>query len=145
MSSKQLKQIVYVSSATHLLEEAELRHILEQSRANNRRDGITGMLLYHEGNFIQAVEGPEDVLDGLLRRIARDVRHHGIIHIYERAIEERDFADWSMGFVSSSQLDPQQVAGLNTFMDRMQRDGEEHVAPGAAHRLLVNFRDSVRR
>lgn len=34
--------------------------MLAKSRSNNVRDGISGMLLYRDGDFLQVLEGPED-------------------------------------------------------------------------------------
>ena len=51
--------VAYVSSATHLMTEDELAAILDVSRERNARDGITGLLLYSDGDFIQVLEGPE--------------------------------------------------------------------------------------
>jgi Sensors of blue-light using FAD len=57
-----LRTIVYVSSATHRLSEAEMEALLLDARERNQRHGITGILLYGEGNFMQCIEGlPDDV------------------------------------------------------------------------------------
>ena len=49
--------LVYVSAARKLFDEAELSALLTQCRANNARLGVTGVLLYADGNFMQALEG----------------------------------------------------------------------------------------
>lgn len=46
-------QLVYLSSAVELFREEELKDLLATSRLNNEKLHVTGMLLYHEGNFIQ--------------------------------------------------------------------------------------------
>ena len=46
-------EIVYVSSATRPFQEAELQDLLLKARENNARLGVTGMLLYIGGNFMQ--------------------------------------------------------------------------------------------
>ena len=51
--------IVYLSSASKLFTEDELKEIVDISVKNNTRLGITGMMLYNEGNFIQVLEGEE--------------------------------------------------------------------------------------
>ena len=45
-----LRTIVYVSSATHKLNEAEMEALLQDARAHNQRHGVTGILLYGEGD-----------------------------------------------------------------------------------------------
>ena len=72
-------RMVYISSAVRLMTDAELVSLLRQCRANNEKAGITGMLLYKGGNFMQALEGPEEDVDRLQRRIETDPRHTGII------------------------------------------------------------------
>jgi len=46
-----LYTLLYVSTATHLMEDSELLDLLEESREKNKRLSITGMLLYCEGTF----------------------------------------------------------------------------------------------
>jgi hypothetical protein len=67
--------IVYISAATYLMDENELKEILEVSRKNNQSSGITGLLLYHEGNFIQVLEGEKTAINALYDKITIDNRH----------------------------------------------------------------------
>lgn len=91
-------QLAYLSSTPGPLSEDVIREILEKSRSNNERDQITGLLVYHEGNVLQFLEGEREPVEKLYARIARDPRHRGLIRLYEREIEERDFPEWNMGF-----------------------------------------------
>lgn len=91
-------QLLYVSAATHLLSDAELDEILAVSRRNNTRDGVTGLLLYADGAFFQVLEGEEAAVRDLYGRIAQDPRHHRLLNIFQRGIDQRDFPEWSMGF-----------------------------------------------
>ena len=50
-------QLIYLSSATEMFTKEKLLALLEQSRPNNARLGITGILLYSNGNFMQTLEG----------------------------------------------------------------------------------------
>jgi len=94
-----LHQLVYLSAATEAFsEEDDLSDILKASRRNNRHRDITGMLLYSDGGFIQALEGPkEEVLD-LYEKIEQDPRHGSTITLLDRSAEERAFSEWEMGF-----------------------------------------------
>jgi hypothetical protein len=78
-----LKKLCYVSSSCQDLSSEELLGILTAARVNNARIGVTGMLLYHDGNFMQVLEGPPDVLDALYQRVCADPRHHGVIKLHE--------------------------------------------------------------
>ena len=96
--SHKLIQIVYVSSSRELLDREELLEILELSQARNASKEITGMLLYHDGNIIQCIEGEEATVDALFQAIGQDPRHKGVIRLLRSEIAERDFEKWSMGF-----------------------------------------------
>lgn len=93
-----LLSIVYVSSATVELPLAALDAILRASRIENARCGITGLLLYSGGNFMQAIEGPAEATESLYGKIRRDCRHKGIITLLHEKVERRQFGNWSMGF-----------------------------------------------
>lgn len=93
-----LLSILYVSAATRLLDDGELEEILKTARAYNVRHGITGVLLYGDGNFMQFLEGPEGPVAELYERIRRDARHHQVITIERESGLPREFADWSMAY-----------------------------------------------
>lgn len=90
-----MEVVVYTSAAQRAA--PDLEGILEVSRRNNAQRGLTGVLLFAEGNFIQALEGPKDALDATYARIAADPRHRQIIDLFRTPISERHFPDWSMG------------------------------------------------
>lgn len=70
-----LVQLIYVSSLVSLDMESELGKILESSVRHNLENGITGMLLYSGGNFIQVLEGDQDKVGETYERILADPRH----------------------------------------------------------------------
>lgn len=123
------------------MSHGELETILAQSRRNNGRDDITGMLLYSDGNFMQAIEGPEQGVDDLLARIEQDRRHEGIIKVARYAVAERQFANWSMGFRPLEKREMSDLRNAFTAMDRPLFDPESAEASSMAHRLLEGFRD----
>jgi hypothetical protein len=91
-----LKQKIYVSSLKGG-DDAVLPDILRASQKNNARDGVTGMLLYADGNFLQVLEGPPETVERTFARIEQDPRHSHIIVMSDEPTTQRDFADWSMG------------------------------------------------
>lgn len=94
-----LVQLLYVSSATSDdLQDEELLKILDSSVSNNTKLGITGMLLYSRGTFMQVLEGSEEAINEVYRRICQDPRHHNVQTLYRDKIQHRDFPQWSMGF-----------------------------------------------
>ena len=61
-----MHQLVYVSAATHAFTKSELLELLNKARANNQRLGITGLLLFKDGDFIQLLEGDKSCRTGTL-------------------------------------------------------------------------------
>jgi hypothetical protein len=102
-------ELIYTSAAKVLLDPLQLGEILASARRNNPILGVSGILLYHQGSFMQLLEGEEQVLRTLYERIAVDPRHHRLATLRERTIESRSFGSWSMGFVA---LDPRLLSAL---------------------------------
>lgn len=96
---------LYVSSAVHPFSAEELDELLRISRKNNEAADISGMLLYHDGNFIQYIEGYKQALDKLMSRINADPRHRGVIVLDIGECADRVFPDWTMGFERISEED----------------------------------------
>lgn len=91
---------IYSSTGTKQFTEDELTAILSKSVSNNIRDSITGMLLFHEGSFIQLLEGEEQIIHETYKRIIADSRHKDVITIASGGLEQRNYPDWAMGFKS---------------------------------------------
>lgn len=129
--------LVYVSYETHHLTKDELVAILNEARENNKKMDVTGMLLYRDGFFIQALEGEQAVVEELYERIAADPRHKNVINVYQNVISKRVFGEWSMGFNLLDDADLQMLDGYQG-----QIDPEFFIEnPGRATRLLQHFHD----
>jgi hypothetical protein len=107
-----MKHIVYISRAVHPLSDQDLAHLLTQSRRDNMRHGITGILFYSHGNIAQLFEGEPGIADSLFERIARDGRHSHVQKLIDRPITSRSFSEWSMAF---HPLEPVGFATLEGF------------------------------
>ncbi len=103
-----LHQTIYVSSAAGKPSQGDLDDILARSRDNNARDDISGLLLHHDGNFFQVLEGPKDKVEACYGRIEQDRRHSGCLVLLASNIEARNFASWDMGFMPFADLKPEQ-------------------------------------
>lgn len=91
--------LVYKSIAK-TLSASQVNEILVKSRDFNSKHDITGCLIYHEGVFIQYLEGgAKDVLD-LFERIKVDDRHYEVKLLSNGNIYSREFDTWSMAFLS---------------------------------------------
>lgn len=113
--TEKMIQVLYISSASKPLSTEDLIALLQQSLTSNTDTGVTGMLLYGNGTFLQALEGEERVVDALCDRIREDPRHTNVTFLYRRRIERRQYPDWSMGFKRVSDKDLQHVIGLRDF------------------------------
>ena len=76
-----LIQTIYASRASEAFVEGELAGLMEQSRSNNLRGELTGMLLYCEGSFFQVLEGEEEAVRSVYRSIEKDPRHEDMVKI----------------------------------------------------------------
>ena len=101
-----LVRLMYASRAAAGVGPDELAAILRVSRAANPVHGITGVLCYSEGIFLQVLEGGRDRVNRLYNRIVGDSRHHGAELMLYEEISERRFAGWAMGQVALSRLNP---------------------------------------
>lgn len=90
--------LLYRSDAIALLPFSALADICVRSGVKNRRLGITGFLVEHEGTFIQVLEGEEKAVDGLYLSIARDQRHRNLTVLEYGERPGRSFGFWAMNF-----------------------------------------------
>ncbi len=80
----------------------EIDQILEASRRNNGRAGVTGALIFNSGIFAQVLEGALPDVQVAFERIQRDVRHGDVEVLAFGPAPERAFPSWSMGFIGRS-------------------------------------------
>lgn len=91
-------RLLYISYASPLMNNQELENILQKSRANNKKDEVSGMLLYHEGVFIQLLEGPEDSVKKIFSKITLDARHENLFTLMASSGGGRLFKGCPMGY-----------------------------------------------
>ncbi len=98
-------QIFYVSRSTVTFDTASIQAILHASRRNNARVDVTGCLLFSGHCFAQVLEGSQAAVGPLTRKIAADPRHAGLRILSESVRREREYADWSMGYLHDLNLE----------------------------------------
>ena len=101
-----LVRLLYASRASDTMNATGLALIMKQSKTNNAKSGITGVLCLSEGIFLQVLEGGRNAVSALYNRIANDARHHDVVLLNYQEINERCFAGWSMGEVNMARLNP---------------------------------------
>jgi hypothetical protein len=135
--------LVYVSSAARPFSGEDLRALLETCRKNNAELGVTGMLLYKDGNFMQVLEGDEEAVRGLYARIAADPRHGGEITLQQGFAEGRQFPDWSMGFRDLDSPEERSTQGYSEFLNAPLTGQEFYGDPSRAQKLLLTFKRTM--
>ena len=135
--------LVYVSSATRPFSGEDLRVLLETCRKNNAELGVTGMLLYKDGNFMQVLEGDEGAVRGLYEKIAADPRHSGEITLQQGFAEGRQFPDWSMGFRDLDSPEAHADPGYSEFLNAPLTGREFSGDPSRAQKLLITFKRTM--
>ena len=106
-----MRQLLYVSNTAHNISVGDLDDILTESRRNNAMLGITGLLLFIDGGFLQILEGEERAVRELYTRVATDPRHANTHLMLDREVPVRAFPEWSMGFERPCMDDPE-TAGM---------------------------------
>ncbi len=93
-----MKRVIYCSQATHDVSPDELVALLEVSRRNNEKVGLSGMLLYSSQSFLQVLEGDAVALQETYARIGADDRHANLRLLMDADVAAPLFPDWTMGF-----------------------------------------------
>ncbi len=135
--------LVYVSTGTWQFSRDDLGHLLATSRENNFRAGITGLLLYKDGNFMQLLEGEEGAVHALYHKIGLDPRNKGVLPLLQGFVDERQFPDWSMGFRDLNSPEIHATPGYNEFLNTPLTGREFSGDPSRAQTLLLTFKRTM--
>ncbi len=101
-----LVRCLYASRTVGPLTPDVMDSILEQSRRNNPRLGITGLLCVSGDVFIQVLEGGRDEVCDLYKAIVGDPRHSQVRLLVYEEVTERRFGNWTMGHVNIAKINP---------------------------------------
>jgi hypothetical protein len=132
--------LVYVSAASREFEHSCLMDILNTSYRVNTDRGITGILLYAEGNFLQLLEGPGKDVERTYAGICRDNRHTGILKLLHAPVEQRLFPAWTMAFQNASDLTPSQRSEFGASLTKWRAVAHiDEIVPTPAMSLVQSF------
>lgn len=138
----ELIQLVYVSlSSSNELSEDDLKNLLVEIRKKNKVKGVTGLLLYNNGSFIQVIEGEKLMIRSLYNKIEKDSRHNTIVMLAENKIKKRSFPDWTMGYFQISNKQAAQIPGFSDFIDPESRRKILENSTTEVMYLLNSFRE----
>jgi hypothetical protein len=141
MESKNLLSLVYLSAAKFSFSTEKLNELLAKSREKNQQQGISGMLLFKDNNFLQAIEGEGKVVLDLFRTIKKDPRHHKVATLSMEEITQRNFPDWSMGFNNLDLCEVPRPVGYTSFLETALTVADLAADPGRAKKLLLLFKE----
>jgi hypothetical protein len=137
-----LHEIIYMSLACEAMAPEQFAELMERAQARNQAAGVTGMLVYHEGEFMQLLEGERSVIEALYDKIAIDPRHQQVYQLWAAPITTRNFDSWTMGFVAIDDLTLQRHTGFASFNDEglvaLSRDNR-------GKKILLGLRDELLR
>lgn len=126
-------RLIYASKLAADCGVEEIRSILKIARLKNREKAITGVLFYNPLYFMQTIEGPREEINRLYGIIMKDKRHHDVQLLQYKEICKREFAEWSMGYISSTEQD-QKI--INKYSPSVELSPYEMSGEGAAGFLM---------
>lgn len=129
-SDATVRSVTYVSTAEAPLSPAALEALLIQSRENNERAGLTGLLAVRGVNFFQVVEGPAAAIHELLTSLRADPRHIGMRVLVEETLPHRQFPDWTMRCERLDGHSPDAIPGYEMIQHGDVRAPHEHARHG---------------
>jgi hypothetical protein len=136
--------LIYVSTSIKLLNDQELVDILKVSRENNESSEVTGLLLYKGGNFMQVLEGDDEVVTALYEKIRTDSRHKDVSIISREQIQARQFSAWEMAFQNLDNPAVKNEPGYSQFLHDEFTADIYRKNPLRAYIMLLTFRDNMR-
>ncbi len=99
-----LVRLLYVSKAVNDDANSHTEAILASSRSHNVSNGITGILCYGGGIFLQVIEGGRAQVNELYNSLVQDKRHKEVVLLHYEEITQRRFSGWTMGQVNLAKL-----------------------------------------
>jgi hypothetical protein len=115
--------LIYVSTAREKQSKESLSSLTDKACKRNVTLGVSGMLLFSHGKFMQCLEGSKESIDILMQSISSDSRHSDVLVLWEGETSNREFSDWGMA-ANSTDVGLTQIASskaigvwLNTSID----------------------------
>jgi hypothetical protein len=113
-----MKRIRYISTMTKPIPEDEIQELVEMAQKHNEQKKITGMLVATDSKFYQLIEGPEQAIDTLYKRIEKDPRHQNVKLLYaESGCLDRLCPNWSMLKIDLTLVDHEKLAPAQALLN----------------------------
>lgn len=124
IGSSSIHNVLYCSHATGVMTDEALARIVRASQQNNPGRGITGLLVYGGGMFLQWLEGPRAEVEALMTTLSTDPRHETIVRLQVLdGLKERLYPKWAMHSVAPREI--REI--LIDCLSRAQTDRHAHV------------------
>lgn len=134
-----LSRLIYASTISTNFESTDIEKILNIARKNNKKSHVTGMLYFNRKYFMQYLEGSRSEVNNAYKKILDDKRHSNVVILDYRLIDQREFSEWTMGYVPESPLTAKinLKHSINDTFDPYQMSGE------SAKFMMLSLRDSI--
>jgi hypothetical protein len=109
--------ITYMSTEVAPFTRSQLYDLLTASRKKSARLGVTGLLLYKGGIFIQTIEGDDDAVTDLYESIRSDARHRDVTTVFSGRVPAAKFPNWTMGFRDLNLHAPELPSGYSSLLN----------------------------
>src|SRR5271163_4425620 len=114
-----LIHVIYVGAASSDLSEHDTVKFLNEARKANRRNDISGLMLYVGGCLMLLLEGETARVDVACKEILSDGREMRMI--LREPIAEREFPEWIMGFEAIELPEAERLLGQPLMLESGSR------------------------
>lgn len=108
----ELCAVAYTSLASRPQSATDLDALLQDAQGFNQAAGVSGVLCYHDGLFIQYFEGPASAVERAYARIRASTRHRDLVELSRHPIDARQFQQWHMAFCQAPETLLQVLANI---------------------------------
>ncbi|MEH0759927.1 BLUF domain-containing protein [Vibrio sp. 16] len=134
-----LVRLIYASTVCDNLTQNDIEELLSISKKNNASVGVTGLLLFSQDYFLQCLEGSRSQVNAIYQHILNDRRHKKVILLEYTEVAEREFGEWSMGYVPNIEL----TSPVNLRYSSSKHFDPYNMSGESAPKLLVHLRKVV--
>jgi Sensors of blue-light using FAD len=138
-----MHRIIYLSSSVNYFSDDQLKDLLKTAKQKNNIVGITGLLLYIDGDFLQVLEGEKETLVQLYEKIKLDARHKSVIKVYDENVLDRQFENWDMGFSALKYHDIQKYEGFQNITKESLSNIKDRIASIFIDTFVKSHRNQI--
>jgi len=130
-----LVRLVYASTINPGITPTDIEGLLNKAKSHNASVDVTGLLLFNQNYFLQCLEGSRSRVNAIYHQILNDHRHSKIILLDYREVSEREFGEWSMGYIPEIAL----TTPVNLKYSSSKSFDPYNMSGPSAHKLLVHL------